>query len=57
MDFEKIDESNFDLTPVEIEWQVREVRIKVPFGFIAGKWWGRKDLQPIILIHGYQGES
>lgn len=34
-----------------------EMRIKVPFGHLAGKWWGSKDVQPIVAIHGWRGEK
>lgn len=31
-----------------------EVQVPVPWGHIAGKWWGPKTVQPIIAIHGWQ---
>lgn len=31
-----------------------EIRIPVPWGHIAGKWWGPRDVQPIIALHGWQ---
>ncbi|XP_065168069.1 probable serine hydrolase [Atheta coriaria] len=31
-----------------------EVRIPVPWGHIAGKWWGPKDKAPIFTFHGWQ---
>lgn len=31
-----------------------EVRIPVPWGHIAGKWWGPQDKRPILAIHGWQ---
>lgn len=30
-----------------------EVRIPVPFGEIAAKWWGPRDVRPILAIHGW----
>uniref|UniRef100_A0A1B0CAF7 Putative conserved plasma membrane protein n=1 Tax=Lutzomyia longipalpis TaxID=7200 RepID=A0A1B0CAF7_LUTLO len=30
-----------------------EVTIPVPWGKIAGKWWGPSDIRPILLIHGW----
>ncbi|XP_059610525.1 probable serine hydrolase [Phlebotomus argentipes] len=30
-----------------------EVKIKVPWGHVAGKWWGPSDVRPILLIHGW----
>ncbi|KAK9509469.1 hypothetical protein O3M35_006780 [Rhynocoris fuscipes] len=32
---------------------VEEVRIPVPWGHVAGKWWGNKSIQPILAIHGW----
>lgn len=43
-------------TPEEIERNVEEIRIKTTFGHIAGKWWGSKDVQPMLALHGWQGE-
>ncbi|XP_057651449.1 probable serine hydrolase [Diorhabda carinulata] len=37
--------------------EVKEVEIPVPWGYICGKWWGPKNLQPIIGIHGWQDNS
>lgn len=34
-----------------------EIRIPVPWGHIAGKWWGSKSVQPIIALHGWQDNS
>lgn len=36
---------------------VEEIRIKVTYGTIAGKWWGRKNQRPIIAIHGWQDNA
>lgn len=33
--------------------QEREVRIPVPWGHIAGKWWGRTDRRPLVALHGW----
>lgn len=30
-----------------------EVRFKLKFGTIAGKWWGSKQMRPILLLHGW----
>ncbi|KAH0813791.1 hypothetical protein GEV33_009000 [Tenebrio molitor] len=32
----------------------REVKIPVPWGHIAGKWWDPSDKRPILAIHGWQ---
>ncbi|XP_056630121.1 probable serine hydrolase [Diorhabda sublineata] len=37
--------------------EFKEVEIPVPWGYICGKWWGSRDLQPIIGIHGWQDNS
>ncbi|KAF5279273.1 hypothetical protein FQR65_LT15444 [Abscondita terminalis] len=34
-----------------------EITIEVPWGHIAGKWWGPKDVQPILAIHGWQDNA
>lgn len=34
--------------------QFKEVEIKVPWGFIRGKWWEPYLERPIICLHGYQ---
>lgn len=34
-----------------------EIKIPVPWGHIAGKWWGPKGVQPIIAIHGWQDNA
>ncbi|KAF2880288.1 hypothetical protein ILUMI_25884 [Ignelater luminosus] len=31
-----------------------EVRIPVPWGEYAGKWWGPRDKRPILALHGWQ---
>ncbi|KAF5272133.1 hypothetical protein FQA39_LY01215 [Lamprigera yunnana] len=31
-----------------------EIRIPVPWGYIAGKWWGPQDKRPILVNHGWQ---
>ncbi|GAB0091742.1 hypothetical protein DMENIID0001_066120 [Sergentomyia squamirostris] len=30
-----------------------KVRIQVPWGHLAGKWWGPKNVRPILCIHGW----
>lgn len=39
---------------VKEEKNYEEVRIPVPWGHIAGKWWGPQDKRPIFVIHGWQ---
>ncbi|XP_055639569.1 probable serine hydrolase [Toxorhynchites rutilus septentrionalis] len=40
-----------------VKREVEEVRIPVPYGEIAGKWWGPKDVQPIVALHGWQDNA
>lgn len=37
--------------------QVEEVRIKFPWGDIAGKWWGNQKVRPILALHGWQDNA
>ncbi|XP_062553002.1 probable serine hydrolase [Armigeres subalbatus] len=37
--------------------KVEEIRIPVPYGEIAGKWWGPKDTRPIVSLHGWQDNA
>ncbi|KAG8321554.1 hypothetical protein J6590_044385 [Homalodisca vitripennis] len=37
--------------------KVTEVRIPVPWGHIAGKWWGDTSKQPILALHGWQDNA
>ncbi|XP_024081226.1 probable serine hydrolase isoform X3 [Cimex lectularius] len=50
---------NIHTTPVSRidATKVEEVRIPVPWGHIAGKWWGSKEKQPILAIHGWQDNA
>ncbi|XP_072385132.1 probable serine hydrolase [Diabrotica undecimpunctata] len=34
--------------------EFKEIKIKVPWGYIAGKWWEPYDLRPVVTIHGWQ---
>lgn len=38
-------------------FQVEEIRIKVPWGYLAGKWWGPKNVRPILTLHGWQDNA
>lgn len=37
-----------------VKRQFKEVEIKVPWGYVAGKWWEPYDVRPILAIHGWQ---
>lgn len=34
-----------------------EIKIRVPWGFVAGKWFGPKQTRPILCIHGWQDNA
>ncbi|KAG7196535.1 hypothetical protein KM043_018558 [Ampulex compressa] len=34
-----------------------EIQIPVPWGHISGKWWGPRDMQPIVALHGWQDNA
>lgn len=38
-------------------YKVEEIEIPVPWGHVAGKWWGPRDKQPIIALHGWQDNA
>ncbi|KPI99323.1 putative serine hydrolase [Papilio xuthus] len=37
--------------------QVEEIEIPVPWGHVAGRWWGPRNKQPLIAIHGWQDNA
>ncbi|XP_058447440.1 probable serine hydrolase [Malaya genurostris] len=37
--------------------KVTEVEIPIPYGKLAGKWFGPKNLRPIVCLHGFQDNS
>ncbi|RLU17385.1 hypothetical protein DMN91_009620 [Ooceraea biroi] len=36
---------------------VEEIKIPVPWGHVSGKWWGPKNEQPILALHGWQDNA
>uniref|UniRef100_A0A182NZ55 AB hydrolase-1 domain-containing protein n=1 Tax=Anopheles dirus TaxID=7168 RepID=A0A182NZ55_9DIPT len=36
---------------------VHEERISLPFGDLIGKWWGPRDLRPIVCLHGWMDNA
>lgn len=36
---------------------VEEVEFTFPWGKLAGKWWGSKDIRPIVVLHGWQDNA
>ncbi|PNF38251.1 putative serine hydrolase [Cryptotermes secundus] len=39
---------------IPVPW---EVKIPVPWGHISGKWWGSREKQPILALHGWQDNA
>lgn len=37
--------------------QIDEFQIRVPWGHIACKWWGPKNIRPIVCMHGWQDNA
>ncbi|XP_044583794.1 probable serine hydrolase isoform X1 [Cotesia glomerata] len=38
-------------------FEAEEIKIPVPWGHISGKWWGPKNIQPIVTLHGRQDNA
>lgn len=38
-------------------FKAEEIQIKVPWGHIAGKWYGPKDVRPVLALHGWQDNA
>ncbi|XP_076675258.1 putative serine hydrolase isoform X1 [Andrena cerasifolii] len=34
-----------------------EIKIPVPWGHLSGKWWGPKNVEPIVALHGRQDNA
>ncbi|XP_041978914.1 probable serine hydrolase [Aricia agestis] len=52
---EKVNGNNLEDLPPGVK--VEEVEIPVPWGHVAGRWWGPRDKQPVIAIHGWQDNA
>ncbi|KAG5672034.1 hypothetical protein PVAND_002196 [Polypedilum vanderplanki] len=50
-------ETNDFLSDEEIEYEVEEVKIPLPFGHVAAKWWGDKNQKPFLMMHGWQDNA
>ncbi|XP_039296413.1 probable serine hydrolase, partial [Nilaparvata lugens] len=40
-----------------MERSYEDIDIPVPWGHISGKWWGPRDQQPILVLHGWQDNA
>lgn len=40
-----------------LEREFQEIQIPVPWGHIAGKWWGPQNARPVLCLHGYQDNA
>lgn len=38
-------------------YEITDVRIDLRYGQIAGKWWGSRNMRPILLVHGYSDNA
>lgn len=41
----------------KIERSFEEITIPVPWGVVAGKWYGDRKKQPVLAIHGWQDNA
>ncbi|XP_046485605.1 probable serine hydrolase isoform X1 [Neodiprion pinetum] len=40
-----------------VEEDPKDIQIPVPWGYVSGKWWGPKEIQPILALHGRQDNA
>ncbi|XP_008548815.1 probable serine hydrolase isoform X4 [Microplitis demolitor] len=41
----------------KVDIEAEEIKIPVPWGHVSGKWWGPKNIQPIVTLHGRQDNA
>ncbi|XP_043273277.1 probable serine hydrolase isoform X1 [Venturia canescens] len=55
--YEKLNRRSSTTNGRDIVHDAEDIQIPVPWGHISGKWWGPKDEQPIICLHGWQDNA
>ncbi|KAF7414838.1 hypothetical protein HZH68_003327 [Vespula germanica] len=53
----KKDESSISDTNGYKQQDPEDIQIPVPWGYISGKWWGPRWVQPIVALHGRQDNA
>ncbi|KAJ3642709.1 hypothetical protein Zmor_025467 [Zophobas morio] len=49
-----VKKSNFETSTNFQSSNGLEIKIPVPWGHVAGKWWGPTNIRPILVLHGWQ---
>ncbi|XP_059470738.1 probable serine hydrolase [Neocloeon triangulifer] len=47
-----VEETSVDFSKLTRDYE--EITVPAPWGHIAGKWWGPRDVQPVLAMHGWQ---
>ncbi|KAJ6624111.1 Serine hydrolase-like protein [Pseudolycoriella hygida] len=56
--FSRVHTERFQSTATKLELpEVEEIQIKFSWGHVAGKWWGPRNVRPIVSLHGWQDNA